>query len=100
MRLRRREPLFSILLDTGLELLHSVRDRLPDNMDDIKTEPGRGTKPCPIAWAAPPTSFAQGRVPNIRQSGRSVDRSWRRRASRSANRTGQGWENASRHHRL
>ena len=36
MRFRRREPLFSILLDTGLELLDSVRERLPDNMDDIK----------------------------------------------------------------
>jgi hypothetical protein len=36
MRFRRREPLFSILLDTGLELLDSLRERLPDNMDDIK----------------------------------------------------------------
>ena len=36
MRFRRREPLFSILLDTGLELLDSVRERLPDNMDDIQ----------------------------------------------------------------
>jgi hypothetical protein len=36
MRFRRREPLFIILLDTGLELLNSLRERLPDNMDDIK----------------------------------------------------------------
>ena len=36
MSFRRREPLFSILLDTGLELLDSVRQRLPDNMEDIK----------------------------------------------------------------
>jgi hypothetical protein len=36
MRFRRREPLFNILLDTGLELLDSVRERLPDNMEDIK----------------------------------------------------------------
>jgi len=36
MRFRAREPLFSILLDTGLELLDSVRQRLPDNMEDIK----------------------------------------------------------------
>jgi len=36
MRFRRREPLFSILLDTGLELLDSVRERLPDDMEDIK----------------------------------------------------------------
>lgn len=36
MRFRRREPLFNILLDTGLELLDSVRERLPDNMENIK----------------------------------------------------------------
>jgi len=36
MRFRRREPLFSILLDTGLELLDSVREHLPGNLDDIK----------------------------------------------------------------
>jgi hypothetical protein len=36
MRFRRREPLLSILLDTGLRLLDSVRERLPDNMDDVK----------------------------------------------------------------
>jgi uncharacterized protein YjbJ (UPF0337 family) len=36
MRFRAREPLFSILFDTGLELLDSVRECLPDNMDDIK----------------------------------------------------------------
>jgi hypothetical protein len=36
MRFRRREPLFSILLDTGLEILDSLREHLPDNMDDVK----------------------------------------------------------------
>jgi len=36
MRFRKRKPLFSVLLDTGLHLLDSLRDRLPDNMDDIK----------------------------------------------------------------
>jgi hypothetical protein len=36
MRFRRREPLFSILLDTGLDVLDFLRERLPDNMDDIK----------------------------------------------------------------
>jgi hypothetical protein len=36
MRFKKREPLFSVLLDTGLHLLDSLRDRLPDNMDDIK----------------------------------------------------------------
>ena len=36
LRFRRREPLFSILLDTGLAMLDSLRDRLPDNVDDIK----------------------------------------------------------------
>ena len=36
MRFRRREPLYSVLLDTGLQLLDTLRDRLPDNMDDIK----------------------------------------------------------------
>jgi len=37
MRFRKREPLFSVLLDAGLYLLDSLRDRLPDNMDDIKS---------------------------------------------------------------
>ena len=36
MRFRKREPLFSILLDIGLEMLDSLRERLPDNVDDIK----------------------------------------------------------------
>jgi hypothetical protein len=36
MRFRRREPLFSVLLDTGLDMLDSLRERLPDNVDDIK----------------------------------------------------------------
>ena len=35
MRFRKREPLFSVLLDTGLHLIDSLRDRLPYNMDDI-----------------------------------------------------------------
>jgi ElaB/YqjD/DUF883 family membrane-anchored ribosome-binding protein len=36
MRFRRRESLLSILLDTGLQLLDTVRERLPDSMDDVK----------------------------------------------------------------
>ncbi len=36
MRFRKREPLFRILLDTGLQLVDSLRDRLPDDMDEIK----------------------------------------------------------------
>jgi hypothetical protein len=36
MRFRKREPLFTVLLDTGLHLLDSLRERLPDNVDDIK----------------------------------------------------------------
>jgi hypothetical protein len=36
MRFRRRRPLYSVLIDTGLNLLDSLRDRLPDNMEDIK----------------------------------------------------------------
>jgi hypothetical protein len=36
MRFRKRGPPFSVLLDTGLHLLDSLRDRLPDNIDDIK----------------------------------------------------------------
>jgi hypothetical protein len=35
MRFKKREPLFNVLLDTGLHLLDSLRERLPDN-DDIK----------------------------------------------------------------
>ncbi len=36
MRFNKREPLFSVLLDTGINLLDSLRERLPDNADDIK----------------------------------------------------------------
>jgi gas vesicle protein len=36
MKPRKRESLFSVLLDTGLQLVDSLRDRLPDNVDDIK----------------------------------------------------------------
>jgi YtxH-like protein len=36
MRFRRREPLLNILLNTGLHLIDTLRDRLPDNVDDIK----------------------------------------------------------------
>jgi hypothetical protein len=36
MRLRKRQSFFNILLDTGLNLIDSLRDRLPDNIDDIR----------------------------------------------------------------
>lgn len=36
MRTRRREPLLDVLLGTGLNLIDSLRERLPDNVDDIK----------------------------------------------------------------
>ena len=36
MRFQKREPLFSILLGTGLHLLDSLRERLPDNVDEFK----------------------------------------------------------------
>ena len=36
MRFKKREPLFSVLLDTGLHLLDSLLERVPDNVDDIK----------------------------------------------------------------
>jgi hypothetical protein len=40
MRLKKREPLFSVLLDTGLHLLDTLRERLPGNMADIKDRVG------------------------------------------------------------
>ena len=36
MKFRRREPLLSVLLDTGLHLLDLVRERLPNNVYDLK----------------------------------------------------------------
>lgn len=36
MRHRRREPLLNVLLSTGLHLIGSLRERMPDNVDDIK----------------------------------------------------------------
>jgi gas vesicle protein len=36
MKSKKGEPLFSLLLDGGLYLLDSLRERLPDNVDDIK----------------------------------------------------------------
>jgi hypothetical protein len=35
MRFRKQKSLFDVLLDTGLHLLDSLRERLPDDMDDI-----------------------------------------------------------------
>ena len=36
MKFKKRELLLGVLLGTGLHLLNNLRDRLPDNMDDIK----------------------------------------------------------------
>ena len=36
MRFKKREPFFSVLLDTGINLLDSLRERVPDKMDDIR----------------------------------------------------------------
>ena len=36
MKFKKKELLLGILLGTGLDLLNNLRDRLPDNMDDIK----------------------------------------------------------------
>ena len=36
MRTRRREPFLDVLLGTGLKLIDSLRERLPDNVDDIR----------------------------------------------------------------
>ena len=36
MRFKKREPLLNLLLDTGLNVLDSLREHLPDNVDDIK----------------------------------------------------------------
>jgi hypothetical protein len=36
MRLRKPKPLYGVLLDTGLDLLNSLRDHLPDNLDEVK----------------------------------------------------------------
>jgi hypothetical protein len=36
MRFKKQEPLLGVLLSTGLHLLDSLRDRLPDNVDDIR----------------------------------------------------------------
>ncbi len=36
MRFKKREPLLSVLLDTGFYLFDSLRERLPDSVDDIK----------------------------------------------------------------
>ena len=36
MKFKQKELLLGVLLGTGLRLLNDLRDRLPDNMDDIK----------------------------------------------------------------
>jgi YtxH-like protein len=36
MNLKKRQSFFSVLLDTGLHLLDSLRERLPDEADDIR----------------------------------------------------------------
>src|SRR5712692_7026795 len=36
MKFKKQEPLLSVLLGTGLYLIDTLRERLPDNVDDIK----------------------------------------------------------------
>ena len=36
MKSKRRESLFSILLDTGLQLVDELRERLPDDIGDVR----------------------------------------------------------------
>ena len=36
MKFKKRESLLGVLLSTGLYLLDNLRERVPDNMDDIK----------------------------------------------------------------
>ena len=36
MRFKKRESILSALLGTGLYLLENLRERLPDNLDDVK----------------------------------------------------------------
>ena len=54
VRFRKREPLLSVLLETGLQLLDSVRERLPDDMDDMKdrVRAGYGTASERVSRAA------------------------------------------------
>ena len=37
MKSKKQESLLSLLIDGGLYLLDSLRERLPDNMDDLKS---------------------------------------------------------------
>ena len=36
MKFKEKEPLLGVLLGIGLNLLDSLRERLPDNFDDVK----------------------------------------------------------------
>ena len=38
MRFKNKELVLGVLLGAGLNLLNSLRERLPDNLDDIKTK--------------------------------------------------------------
>jgi hypothetical protein len=37
MKFKKKELLLGVLLGAGLNLLNSLRENLPDNLDDIKT---------------------------------------------------------------
>jgi hypothetical protein len=37
MKMKKKELLLGVLLGAGLNLINSLRDQLPDNLDDIKT---------------------------------------------------------------
>ena len=37
MKFKRKEPFLGVLLGTGLNLLDSLRERLPDNFEDVKS---------------------------------------------------------------
>ena len=64
MRFRNREPLVSVLIETGLNLLDSLRDRLPDNVDDIR-ERVRDTYGAASGsrYVVPRTPFAARKIP-------------------------------------
>jgi hypothetical protein len=80
MRFKKRELLLSVLVGTGIHLLNSLRERLPDNMDDIKGKV-RDTYDTASDRLSRATDALRGKEDSqvLGRVRRSADRSWHRR---------------------
>jgi hypothetical protein len=93
MKFKKKELLLGVLLGAGLNLLNSLRDHLPDNVDDIKTRV-RDTYDTAYDRVSRASDALHGEedshiIGKVSAANRS--------RSRFANRTSQRWRNSKQH---